>query len=468
MNRPYVVAALAAAIPAAWLLVTLVLYVRADAYRRRSMRMRWRINWTWPKLSTGLGLTFLDASPIAPRVRSARHLGMEKRYPVSKGRPRRPQLRRLKVDPFGVSGYATTLPKVGLTEWQKAAPYLADAWGAVRVTVGQSRPGRVDFRAIHRDPLAEATTWTPTGAEPTEEDFRTWSIGDDEYAQPARLRIANTPGMVLAGIPGSGKTSLLGGQLLARYAPSKRVAFIGMDGKDGEDLEEWAPRFAAYIKDDLDEALDLWRRIDRLRKDRQRTISLPVDQGGLGVKNFWNAGPTEAWPWVVVLVDEAGTYLREWKGNDPETKRRAGITAEIRILAEDVVKKCRSVGIFVVFATQKPTTDSLPSAIRDVCPLAASFSQTTMAAAVAALGDDIREHPDASPTNLQGSTFIGAMTTKVEGVPGFVRVRSPFVDEADQLSIAEQVADLRVDPWALLPSSPRLSVVRDETQATAS
>lgn len=41
----------------------------------------------------------------------------------------------------------------------------------------------------------------------------------------------------------------------------------------------------------------------------------------LRVKNMWHQGPSPSWPLVVVVIDEAHTFLNEAKGNDDESKR---------------------------------------------------------------------------------------------------------------------------------------------------
>ena len=35
---------------------------------------------------------------------------------------------------------------------------------------------------------------------------------------------------------------------------------------------------------------------------------------------MWHGGPTRAWPLLVVIIDEAHTYFRDYKGSDPQTR----------------------------------------------------------------------------------------------------------------------------------------------------
>ena len=106
---------------------------------------------------------------------------------------------------------------------------------------------------------------------------------------------------------------------------------------------------------------------------------------------------------MVLVIDEAHTFFAEVKGD----KELMALAAENRRLVEELVKKGRSVGIVTLLATQKSTGDAIPTAIRDVCPVALSFAQRTDEAAVAALGADIRQYPDANPVALQDPAYVG-------------------------------------------------------------
>jgi S-DNA-T family DNA segregation ATPase FtsK/SpoIIIE len=197
----------------------------------------------------------------------------------------------------------------------------------------------------------------------------------------------------------------------------------------------------AFCGDDLDEANALFKRLVELRKRRSSTI-----RDVLGVKNMWHVGPSPEWPLTVLIIDEAHTYFREYKGSDPATKRLAALTAENARLVEDLVKKGRSVGILVILISQKTTGDAIPTFIRDVCPIGLSFAQKTAEAAVAALGEDIRNWPDASPVTLQDPTYVGVAVMAMQGCPGYTRIRTPYVSDADAARVAEATSHLTTDP----------------------
>ena len=75
--------------------------------------------------------------------------------------------------------------------------------------------------------------------------------------------------------------------------------------------------------------------------------------------------------------------------------------------------------------TQRATGDAIPTRIRDNCQVAISFATRTMDGAVAALGEEIRQHPDASPVLLNDPAYVGVAVTSLPGRPGFHRGSGP-------------------------------------------
>ncbi|MGW7004984.1 FtsK/SpoIIIE domain-containing protein [Streptomyces sp. NPDC054933] len=433
-------AALAALVLVGMLVHTVVRYLRADTEMRASLRLDWRIRRTWKRQAPMHGLSVKDRTPTTAAQLAAKD-------------GRKPETRELvpkihtTVDRTGVTVRMRTLAGIGLTELQKAAPYLADTWRCPRISVLPDEPGWLSLRAVRYDPLATTTAYRPDGAVP--KDLGTWPVGTDEFAEPVKLPLKQVPGVTVAGLPGYGKTSLING-LICRLAPSDAVQFAVADGKASAasegDYADTASRLFAFVGDDLADANQLFHRLVKLHRTRYAHI-----RKALGTTDFWKVGPTPAWPLVVLVIDEAHTYFRDHKGSDPATKKLAALAHENARLVEHLVKKGRSVGILVILATQKATGDALPTFIRDVCPVNLSFAQNTADAAVAALGDDIRKWPDVSPVSLRDPAYVGVASMALPGRVGFTRVRTPYVEPADAARIATVTAHLTRDPATLLP-----------------
>ena len=355
---------------------------------------------------------------------------------------------RVRADEYGVRVTARA-GRVGRAEWVKVADHLANARGCVRVAVTQPEPGRLSIRAVRRDPLTEPFSHAP-GLHTAPADLERWHIGRDADADPVGVRISNVPGVSIAGLPGSGNTSWCSTGSIASLAPSLAVQLAVADGKGGADYEDLAGRFFAMCGDDLGEANRLFQHVNEIRRRRSQVIRYV-----LNVKNMWHVGPSAKRPLVVLVIDEAHTFFAEVKGD----KELMALAAENRRLVEELVKKGRNVGIVTLLATQKSTGDAIPTAIRDVCPVALSFAQRTDEAAVAALGADIRQYPEANPVALQDPAYVGVASMVVQGRPGFVRVRAPYVSDEDVARVCTATAELARDPGELLEVAIRPKLV---------
>lgn len=432
-----------------WAVWWVVRYLRANAMTRQSIRQAVRVRWTWKRLAQMLKLCATDKMPTT--LASLAN---------TDGKPVKPRILvpTLKVthDAYGVIARATCLPGVGLAEFQKAAPYLADAWRMARVSaLPGDKPGQVMLRGVRVDPLITPTTHVPTGRPP--EEYAKWELGVDEYGMPVVVPLKEVPGAAVGGLPGFGKTSCVN-RLVCDWAPSPAIQFVFFDGKVSHahegDYADLVQRAFEFCGDDLEEANKKLKELVELRRARSASI-----RSVLGVKNMWHIGPSADWPLVVVIIDEAHTYFRDHKGSDPATKKLAAFAAENARLTEDLVKKGRSVGFLTFLTTQKTTGDAIPTFIRDVCPVGLSFAQKTADAAVAALGDDIREWPDASPVNLQDPAYVGVAVMSQHGRPGFVRIRTPYVADEDAAHVAEATAHLVRHPARLLEALTGRTVV---------
>jgi DNA segregation ATPase FtsK/SpoIIIE, S-DNA-T family len=399
------------------------------AVRERTRQAR-RLAAEWPLLAQTLGLGYRD------------QWTRQHRFPTAE----------FVADDQGVTATVAAIAGASLTDYQRAAGYLADTWGCVSVRATQEGPGRIRLRGLHRDPLLLPARVDLSGMAP--ESLDSWWLGWADDSGPVSVRLAEVSGVVVAGLAGFGKTMLVG-HLLGQLAPSPAVQFVLIDGKGGPDYDRLFPRAWLSAKDDLGEVRDVLRRVHRLMLDRQGSIA-----SVLGVTDAWHQGPSPSWPLVVVVIDEAHSFFHERKGTSPEVKAHNALVAELSRLVEELVRKGRNVAIQVMLLTQRATGDAIPTRIRDNCQVAISFATRTVDGAVAALGEEIRQHPDASPVLLNDPAYVGVAVTSLPGRPGFCRVRTPQVDHHHVAAVIRATAGLRADPAALLAAqAPGLRVV---------
>jgi hypothetical protein len=397
---------------------------------REQTRQARRLAAEWPLLAQTLGLGFRD------------QWTRQHRYPAAD----------LQVDDQGVAATVAAIAGAGLADYQKAAGYLADTWGCVTVRAEQQAPGLIRLRGLYYDPLLAPARVDLPGTAPA--TLTSWWLGWAEDGRPVCIRTAQVSGVVIGGLAGFGKTMLVV-HLLGQLAPSPAVQFVLVDGKGGPDYDRLMPRAWLHAKDDLDQVRDVLRQVHRLMLDRQGAIA-----SVLGVTDAWHLGPSPAWPLVVVVVDEAHTFFHERKGTSPDVKAHNALVAELSRLVEELIRKGRNVAIQVMLLTQRATGDAIPTRIRDNCQVAISFATRTLDGAVAALGEEIRQHPDASPVLLNDPAYVGVAVTSLPGRPGFQRVRTPQVDHHQVAAIIRASTGLRCDPTELLAGqAPGLRVV---------
>jgi DNA segregation ATPase FtsK/SpoIIIE, S-DNA-T family len=403
----------------------------AQAAAREQARRARRLAAEWPLFAQTLGLGYRD-----PWTR-------QHRYPAAE----------LVVDDQGLAA----IPGAGLADYQQAAGYLADTWGCVTVRAEQQAPGLIRLRGLYYDPLLAPARVDLPGTAPA--SLASWWLGWAEDSRPVMVRAAEVSGIVVGGLAGFGKTMLVA-HFLGQLAPSPAVQFVLIDGKGGPDYDRLVPRAWLAAKDDLDQVRDVLRQVHRLMLDRQGAVAQV-----LGVTDAWHLGPSRSWPLVVVVIDEAHTFFHERKGTSPEVKAHNAVVAELSRLVEELIRKGRNVAIQVMLLTQRATGDAIPTRIRDNCQVAISFATRTVDGAVAALGEEIRQHPDASPVRLNDPAYVGVAVTSLPGRPGFHRVRTPQVDHHQVAAIIRATAGLRANPGELLAAqAPGLRVVLDTSE----
>jgi DNA segregation ATPase FtsK/SpoIIIE, S-DNA-T family len=359
-----------------------------------------------------------------------------------KGRRRivRPRA-RIRPTAHGIAASVRAKPRAGRAEFEQAAEHLADHWRVQRVSVSQPRPNRLAIRGLVRDPLLERLHLedVPGFAAP-----RKLLLGRDEHGQWRSVDIANCPGVCVGGMPGAGKSTEVT-LWLVQLSPCVDVQFALIDGKGAGEFDDFADRAYAMAGDDLDEALGVLEMQHGLMTDRLACI-----RRVLGVKNVWHVGVSASWPLSLTLIDECQSHLdltmvKGDKAREPKVRRAIFLTSSL-------VRRGRSVGMFTVPATQKPTTDSLPSAIRDNCPLSLCFGVKTMDAAAATLGSAIRQYESHSPVLLADPAYAGCCTATLKtGQDPFTFIRGPYISEDQAAEVAKATAHLRRDPRVLLP-----------------
>jgi DNA segregation ATPase FtsK/SpoIIIE, S-DNA-T family len=398
-----------------------------------------RFRWRW--LARNLQLAYLDQHRRASRRPSVPFGTSVKVKAPTPGAPMRLRFPRARfsADEFGIIARVKTVPGVGRAEFDRNAPHIADAWRCVRVQVSQPKPGRVVVRGLRSDPLLvpySAANLMPgaSGSEfiPHGETIRRLYIGRDEWGADRYLPLRGVTGITVGGLPGYGKTTLVN-SWLCQLAGSAAVQFVIIDGKGAAEYDDWRDRAWIYTGDELPAA-------SAALEDCHSLMRARFAQRGRDA-----SGPTSEFPMVVTVIDEAHTFM-DLEAVKGDRQAEAHVRA-CRALTAQLVKKGRVALMLTIVMTQKQTGDAVPTTIRDNCPLSLSFAVRTKEAAVASLGDHIREYPGHCPTGLQDPAYVGVATASLRtNMDPFVRVRVPEISDQAARQRAAQTASLRRDP----------------------
>jgi hypothetical protein len=151
--------------------------------------------------------------------------------------------------------------------------------------------------------------------------------------------------LLLGGEPGAGESNALLVVGAAALDPAARLHLL--DGKLVE-LAAWARCADGFVGPDMNEAIGLLEQLRGAMDDRyvalQRLGKRKVD-------------PSDGLAYEVLVCDELALYL-----NHPDKKAAQRFAEVLRYL----LARGRAAGIVVVAATQKPSTDVVPSSLRDL------------------------------------------------------------------------------------------------------
>lgn len=216
----------------------------------------------------------------------------------------------------------------------------------VRVTrhLNNARYATVDI--VRRDPLSEAGSLSWPHLEcPWLSMWDPIPVGVDEYGETVYVSLVEQ-NLLLGGLPGSGKSvSVSPIAATAALDPGCRLTLL--DGKQVE-LSVWSSCAEALAGPDINEANAV---LAELRSEMDSRYARILAAGKRKVS------PGDGIPLHVVVCDELAYYLT--MGDRTEVKE---FTASFR----DLVARGRAAGIITIAATQKPSSDIVPTSLRDL------------------------------------------------------------------------------------------------------
>jgi S-DNA-T family DNA segregation ATPase FtsK/SpoIIIE len=171
-------------------------------------------------------------------------------------------------------------------------------------------------------------------------------VGVDEFGMPVSVSLIGRH-MLIAGEPGAGKSALLN-NVVAHAALSLDCRLCLLDGKLVE-LGQWAQCADVFIGPKMERAIGTLQRLQTVM-DRRYDYLLAQERREICRDDAFRA--------ILLAVDEIAFFSTV--AGDKK------IQELFSVLLRDLVARGRAVGIIVVAATQRPSSDIIPTSLRDL------------------------------------------------------------------------------------------------------
>jgi len=302
---------------------------------------------------------------------------------------------------------------------------LAAALGLRSVTVTR-HPGNAAWVRIRLDRLDPLATPVPLPWPAVNETAMSlWEpvpVAVDEHGDTIALTLIEK-NLLLGGEPGGGKSTILG-LLTAAGALDGEVRLHLFDGKQVE-LAAWNPLADTVGGPDPHAAAEALAGLRSLMDDRY------TDLLRLGRRKIT---PGDGLPLHLVVIDELALFV-----NTGDRKLDGEISNHLR----DLVSRGRAAGIIVLAATQKPSSDVIPTHIRDLFSMRWALRCATPQASDTVLGQGWVTAGYSAATIDAGQRGVGFLLH--EGATP-TRCRAFHLTDNDIAAIARRAAQLRGTP----------------------
>ena len=261
-------------------------------------------------------------------------------------------------------------------------------------------------------------------------------IGIDEFGQPIHIPLIYR-NMLVGGEPGAGKSVLL--NLIAAHAAlDPGCGLVLLDGKWVE-LGQWRECADVFCGPTLAAAIKVLTRLQTMMDNRYAYL---LAHGRRKI-----ARSDAMRPYVVILDEIAYYSATVGKKQDRE---------DFASLLRDLVARGRAVGIIVVAATQRPSSDIIPTSLRDLFAWRFAGRCTTDVSSDIVLGHGWANRGWSSNTISPNNPGAGLLIAE-NGSPQFVK--TAYLTDADCARIAayalalRQAAQQMSDPPAARPAA---------------
>lgn len=278
---------------------------------------------------------------------------------------------------------------------------------------------------------------TPSGRQvplgPALSIFDPVHVGIEEFGHAKRVPLIER-NMLIGGEPGSGKSGLLNA-IVAHAALSLDCKLVLLDGKRVE-LGQWRKCADAFIGPDIPAALILLKRL-QIMMDRRYDYLEECERRKII--------PGDVFDPYLVAIDEIA-YFTATVGSKQQRD-------EFSMLLRDLVARGRAVGIIVVAATQRPSSDIIPTSLRDLFAWRFAGRCTNDSSSDIVLGHGWAGKGWSANTISPNNPGAGLLIAE-NGSPQLLKVA--YLDDRTCSAIASYAAELRStvhEPVVSLPAA---------------
>jgi S-DNA-T family DNA segregation ATPase FtsK/SpoIIIE len=357
-------------------------------------------------------------------------------------RQRLPALVGLLDQPRGLHMLFEPLPGQEKRIWSRNLGKIQTHLGLTTITVDQDRHWmRLELNDKVADLPAGKPRPEPLPVAVEDKNFLS-RLGMSAYGE-AVINWADSSGMVVGGVPGSGKTA----SMLPVFAGLAEHAEIHVaDGKLGYDLTPLTAICRTFDNDGKYEEGGLYALLKALKHMVDSKARATALMNTFGIANFWDVPKDlreEAgfYP-IFVVIDECQFWLDPGRAGMSDESLSA--CDEIIAIIRTLIQRGRSLGIMVVLTTQKPDGKTIPTIIRDNAGLRIAFRVTTREQGKTILGD--QGEGEARPTDIakehqgrcvmdvegQGSNLIQTFYVKPLDIVEWLRDKKPVPDQFER------------------------------------
>ena len=246
-------------------------------------------------------------------------------------------------------------------------------------------------------------------------------IGIDEFGHPVRLPMMYR-NILIGGEPGAGKSSLLG-DIVGPAALDPRCRLCLLDGKQVE-LGQWKACADVFVGPDITRAIATLRRLQTVMDNRYTYL---VHDGRRKIRR-----DDDAIHPILLAIDEIA-YFSATVG---DKKTQDTFSALLR----DLVARGRAVGIMVAAATQRPSSDIIPTSLRDLFAWRFAGRCTTDVSSDIVLGHGWAARGWSANTISPNNPGAGLLIAE-GGIPQLVK--AAYLSDEDCAAIAGYAATIR-------------------------